>query len=45
MSKRRIYILKTKQISIHIMRQGYSIKDISELRGIPRSTLYDWLKL
>ncbi len=33
------------QISIYIMRQGYSIKDISELRGIPRSTLYDWLKL
>jgi len=45
MPKRRIYTLKAKQISIRMMRQGYSIKDLSKLRGIPRSTIYDWLKL
>ena len=43
--KRKVYSLKSKQIAIRMMRQGWSIKEISELRGIPRSTLYDWLKL
>ena len=28
-----------------MMRQGYSISEISQLRNIPRGTLYDWLKL
>lgn len=41
--KRRNYTKKQKEIVIRMMRQRYSIAEISDLRNIPRGTLYGWL--
>lgn len=42
--KRRNYSKKQKFIAVTMMRKGYTIKEISDLREIPRSTIYGWLE-
>ncbi|MFW6225807.1 MAG: DDE-type integrase/transposase/recombinase [bacterium] len=41
--QRKNYTKKQKIIAITMMRRGYTISEISDLRKIPRGTLYGWL--